>query len=185
MTTTSPPLRQHIISGSENQLIIHLPHHRSWHTIFLAGSLLGSWIFGTWLAGVYHFFRLLEHDLYLILGGGTWLAIGLFCLVYLLQNLAVNEVVEVTPFAIKLRRQVGSWGWTSGYMAANISALQVRPQPHAAAGQTRSLFPSRQDGRTIIFQYGSQTVHFGRGLREKEARDIVALIQAKFPRYRQ
>lgn len=184
MATTSPPIRQHTPSGSEAQLMIRLPRHRAWRTIFLAGFLLSAWGAGSWLAGTHHFFHSLFRDVFLVLGESAWLGIGLFCLAYLLQNLAENEVVEVTPFAIKLRRQIGGWGWTSAYMAAHVSALQARPRPPAAAGQARSLFPARPQSGSIIFMYGTKTIHFGRGLSEREAREIVALIQAKFPSYR-
>ncbi|MDJ0363947.1 hypothetical protein QMK33_02195 [Hymenobacter sp. H14-R3] len=163
------------------------------HTIRIqaekSGCLLGFllfWLSG-WLVGGFFAIRALVLGLTIgppSMGSPTifllkWLAmwlIGLLVFGYLFfWQLVGQEVVTLAGGVLRIRQKVGPLGTTQNYDVHKIRYLRTQPDewPTSLAKNQRSEWGSG----SVLFDYGAETIRFGKMLREAEAARIVGFLQ--------
>jgi hypothetical protein len=101
--------------------------------------------------------------------------LGIYSWLWMLRG---KEYVRVTSDVVGIRRSVWSRGVERQFRVADISDLRVQDQD--AWHPFREEDPPRyswREGR-LVFDHRGTTVHFGKGLRETEARDVLQEITA-------
>ncbi|MBI3177119.1 MAG: hypothetical protein HYZ35_03920, partial [Chloroflexi bacterium] len=111
-----------------------------------------------------------------------WGVLEAALVVLLLSVLWGREVVEVRHETLTLRHLVFGVGRGRAYAAEYVRDLRASPTimlPYPGAG----LWNNRAGGG-LAFDYGAQTITFGGAIHEAEAKQVVAEIVQRFPRYK-
>jgi hypothetical protein len=117
---------------------------------------------------------------------GSWLVITALAIRYWLPRLAGRQVIDISDSSISIREAVAGLGLPRKYAADQIANLRVAnpSDPHEISGLSeKELAKAMADG-PLAFDYGTRTVHFGPGLLDVEAGQILAELLGRFPRYR-
>lgn len=111
-----------------------------------------------------------------------WFVIGFLPLSAVIWQLAGQELLEVSPYSLNIRRQLFGWGWTKAYVASDVHELRVSPRPYLSDGRRQQLQTIWNLSGPLTFDYGAKTIRFGDGLDEAEAKQIIKLIQQHYPK---
>lgn len=179
MVKILPESMRSTITEDADGLRIIVPIKRN---IFLLG-FLSLWLCG-WFAGE-------SAAVYQLLSGKmpvagqsflmVWLAMWTFgggFAIYAWLNIATGrEVIHVTKSELVIRREVLGIARPKEYDMAHVAALRTSPGIVFNPMDFKSgLAFWGISGGAIAFDYGAKTYHFGRGLEEAEARQIVSVI---------
>ena len=121
----------------------------------------------------------------LLAGFTFWTIRGVLAISQLVWQLSGREVIEVSNLSIKIQRQELGLGRPNEYWAEHIKDLRIVPGmyfPFSFLKGRAASFWVPVEG-PIVFDYGARTVRFGLGVDEAEAKQILAAIQLRFPRY--
>jgi hypothetical protein len=97
-----------------------------------------------------------------------WLVGSIFLALVFIWRFTFKEIFVVSDQEIVVNQQSRIFSRSSHYLAEHINDLRA----------ATSYF-----NKPIMFDYGARTMRFGQGLDEAEAKQIVARIQERFPRY--
>jgi hypothetical protein len=153
--------------------VLVIPSRKRAIVIGFLAVWLGGWSFG--VLAVPHF--LARPDLFLavwllvwaVAECGTAAAFGYF--------LAGREIITLSPEALSIRLEIFGIGHTRAYQAAAIRALRPFRQ-RFLPGRRGSRELLSDLGCCIAFRYGAETIGFGRGLSEADAREVVTELMA-------
>jgi hypothetical protein len=185
------PLPRHIVEQAADRLQIIIPSRKRLPQILLSGIWLLYWA----CVG----FAVLA---WLIVGNGGsdeppllfiaialvwWIVCGIFGNFAFLWQLLGRETIDITDYSITIKRTVLGIGSAKEYSAEYIKDLRLMPT------ELDDLFGwlswERMWSRwgietgTIAFDYGAQTFKIGAGLDEAEAKQIILIIQRRYPQY--
>jgi len=198
MPIIQPRKARHSILEEGSTLKITIPSRKSLYTILFLGVWMGGWVFGEVSAAGQVFGGLLPNssqaethvsggiDLFTLVWLVGWTIGGVFALYTLLWQLAGKEKIEVSYESIKVQRAVLGLGRVKEYLAAHVKSLRVAPPSDIRNqfGRLRSLGMMGASGGILTFDYGAETAHFGEGIDEAEAKQILETILLRFPNYR-
>jgi hypothetical protein len=198
MPILQPPKERHAVQDTGSAIQVIIPNRKNYITliafggwlvgwacgemIFILGLLLNAperWEFGaTGLSGL---------TLFLLAWLGLWTVAGGFTVFKVLWQFAGKEVIEVSHDSIKIQRAMFGIGRTKEYLASYVKNLRIAP---IAMMDKRILewsraIPFGPSHGSLAFDYGAQTVQFGGGADEAEAKQILDKIVARFPQYRE
>ncbi len=116
---------------------------------------------------------------------GGWTLGGAFAFYVLLWQLTGKEKIAVTNESISVSRAVLGFAIPKIYAADHLKDLRVAPgTPHTyGRSWSRSTSFWGIGPGMVAFDYGSRTFHFGAGLDEAEAKEIIKLITNRFPQH--
>jgi hypothetical protein len=105
----------------------------------------------------------------------------LMWLYQLLWPLIGYEIIELDSNTLTLRYKVGPYQWVNKFDGQYLSNFQaaVLPGDHPFPAPINTL-----NNGLVAFDYGAKTYYCGDGADNSEARQIVSLIQQRFPQYR-
>lgn len=165
------------------------------HTILIQGerssftiAFLLFWLSG-WLLGGFFAIRALVLGLTIGppgLGSASsfllkWLAFWLVGLVVFgnlfIWQLAGKEVITLTGNALQIKQKAGLLGGTETYDLEQLRHLRAQPDKWPAS-LTKSQRSDWADG-SVLFDYGAETIRFGKLLSEVEAQRIVAFLRER------
>ncbi len=178
MSTVAPSPCRHHADFLGDRLVINIPSRIYWWL-----PVLCFWLTVWFGFGFLFFVNIgLSHPLALV-WTLFWFGAGFFNLYEVVWQLAGQELLEISPYSLNIRRQIFGLGWTHAFVASDVHDLRVSPQPLPRYGRRHQVqTPWRWLG-PLAFDYGAKTYRFGAGVDEAEAKHIVKLIQAHFPKY--
>jgi hypothetical protein len=118
---------------------------------------------------------------------GMWTVGGALVIFVLAWQLFGREVIKVSSQAIVTDRVVLGFGRPKEYSAQHIKSLRLSAAVNAndMYGWSRAEQLYGLTGGRVAFDYGFKTIHFGIGVDEAEAKQIIAEITQRFPQYRE
>ncbi len=195
MPIVQPPSARYTTEDLGSCIRITVPSRKNWVAVAFLSFLLVVWAFVEIYAG-----RVLAAWLLLdkarIVPGGTsailvgsvllliWFSIltvlGILILRAWLWQLTGKEAIEASDHSITIRRVILGFGRRYEYLAEHIKDLR------ASSVQSSRTWPAIANswglsGGALAFDYGAKAVYFASGADEAEARQIVAMIKARFP----
>lgn len=184
MSIVQPASARHHADLMGGQFVIVIPSRKQWfHILFLAFWLVG-WFFGWTSAAAELFMYPSSPDGFLVIWLIGWTVGGIYAASTLFWMLFGQDRVEITYDAFHVRRQIAGIGHTKSFEMVSVSDLRVvqYPPPRSMWKNNRNNVSTvwKLDG-PITFDYGAKTYHFGDGVDEAEAKQIVTRIQQQFP----
>ncbi len=165
---------------------VSIPLRRSW-----SQALVATFATGVWLLGGFRVIGALFADpaaptgtrLSALIG---WLLVTIPLLGSGLLAVVGRQLVDVSDSSITIRKALAGIGLPRKYAAERIANLRVADlsDPHEISGLSQKELARAMAGGPLAFDYGTGTVNFGPGLLDAEARQILAELLGRFPRYR-
>ncbi len=109
-----------------------------------------------------------------------WGAAGFRSIKDVVWHLFGREELEFSDYLVTLRRSMLGRGRSRSYQVTHIERLRVDCSP--ISGSQR--FFSGTEVTCLAFDYGADTIRFGVGIKEAEARHILERIHEYFPGYK-
>jgi hypothetical protein len=97
-----------------------------------------------------------------------WLLSGIFLALVFVWRFTFREILLVSDLDIVVNHQSRIFNHTKRYLAEHIIDLRAS---------------TSYANKPIVFDYGARTMRLGQGLDEAEAKQIIAIIQERFPTY--
>ena len=97
-----------------------------------------------------------------------WLLGSIFLVIIFFWRFTFKEIIQVSNQGIVVEQQSRILNRSMRYLAEHVKDLRAS---------------TSFDNKQLAFDYGARTIRFGRGLDEAEAKQIIAVIQEKFPAY--
>jgi hypothetical protein len=176
---------------SPDGLLITIPSKKNWFLILFLGFWLMGWLFGE-VAAIHqvirghssHWATAKENgpiglNVFLIGWLGAWTVGGGVAIITWLWNLVGVEKVLLGPSTLMTQREVLGVGPRREFELPSVSKLRVN-MGFSNISFRISPMPS-VNGGMIAFDYGSKTFHFGMGLHEAEAAQIIARMRSRYP----
>jgi hypothetical protein len=190
MATGKVPAARATIRQSPDGLTITIPSRKNWFLILFLGFWLAGWLFGEVIAlhqvirgHSSHWASAKESgpiglNLFLIGWLGAWTVGGGVAIITWLWNLVGVERVLLVRSTLTTKREVLGIGPTNEYELSSISNLRI----NMGLSNVRFRMAPIQtmNGGTIAFDYGAKTFHFGVGLDEAEAQQIIAQLKSRY-----
>jgi len=111
-----------------------------------------------------------------------WTAIGMLGMYGLLWDVTGKEIICIDGKNLLIRRSILGIGRATQFHLEDVRRLRFYPW------NKTSLFPLvfrelywRRTWKSLVFNYGSRLYHFGIGLDEREAGDLLKTIVERFP----
>jgi hypothetical protein len=201
MRIVQPLAPRHNFEDEGTLLKISIPSRKNWLIISFFAAWLIGWAFGEittgaiLLKGVLALFSRFNPlpaesgstpegvDLFLIVWFIGWTLGGGFALYAFFWQVAGREVVEVSHNSVLLRREIFSLGRSMEYLAEHVKDLRVSPYDPKTSKWGRNMDYGLAGG-FLAFDYGAKTIHFGAGVDEAEAKQILQTIQLRYPLYK-
>jgi hypothetical protein len=184
VTALVAPVRMRSTMAEENGVVrVRIPARRSW----LLGAFLAVWLCG-WLVGEVVTLRSafgarggarappVPFLLFWIAG---WTAGGAFTMYAWIWNAFGREVIELDGRALIIRREPIGLPPRKEYDLLQVRNLRVVPFDGSLWSNRDSYGGIR--GGPLAFDYGAETVRFGTGIDEAEARMILESVRTRFP----
>ena len=183
MSIIQPASARHHADFMGGQFVIVIPSRKQWFQIPFLAIWLVFW-FGAWVSvGTMVVMHPFEAGGFMLIWLTGWTVGGIYAGSTLLWMLFGQDRVEITHDSFHVRRQIAGIGHTKSFEMVSVSDLRVMQYPPA-----RSMWRNNRQVSTvwkldgpITFGYGAKTYHFGDGVDEAEAKQIVARIQQQFP----
>lgn len=166
----------------ENEIVISIPSRKNIPVMVVVS--LGS------LAGVAASAAVFAHDFF---APGNRSSVDLIvsivglliCLVFLgfalyvvLWSLFGREIIRVKADTLSIQRRLFLDRQPKDYEVSSVKPLRVTPNPYEPFNILRSFGLT---GGPIAFDYGAETVRFGAGMQEAEAKQMLDLLLKKAP----
>jgi len=199
-----PPSPRLTIEEKSESLKIIIPSRKHWLVIFFAGAFLIFWTF----LGVSFAASLfspptntLPQDaseaplLFWILGGALWLFFVVWALgmVYIWAAIAClflwpffgREVIEIKSGSFAIHRELLGLRWSNSFKVEYVRDFRISSDvlKYGMLESWNLLQDTNLTKGSVLFDYGSKTFDCSSGADSVEARQIVALIQQRFPQY--
>ena len=110
---------------------------------------------------------------------GIWAAFSTLAIYSWLWQVTGKEVIQVSRQSIVIDQVVLGFSRSKEYLAKYIRNLRVSPLQMSPWGWPNTFL--RLPGGMLAFDAGPKTFHFAEGVDEAEAKQIVAMIKARFP----
>lgn len=178
-------------SESPDGLLITIPSKKNWFLILFLGFWLAGWLFGE-VAALHQVIRghsshwatakengPISLNVFLIGWLAAWTVGGGIAIITWLWNLVGVEKVLVGPSTLMTQREVLGVGPRREFELPSVSKLRVN-MGFSNISFRMSPMPS-VNGGMIAFDYGAKTFHFGMGLDEAEAAQIIARMRSRYP----
>jgi hypothetical protein len=191
MATIKLPSGRATTTESPDGLLITIPSKKNWFLILFLGFWLMGWLFGE-VAALHqvirghssHWATAKENgpiglNVFLIGWLGAWTVGGGVAIITWLWNLVGIEKVLVGPSTLMTQREVLGVGPRKEFELPSVSNLRVN-MGFSNINFRMSPMPS-VNGGMIAFDYGAKTFHFGMGLDEAEAAQIIARMRSRYP----
>jgi hypothetical protein len=184
MSVIQPASARHQADFLGGQFVIVIPSRKQWLQIPFFAIWLVFWFVGWTSAASELFMYPSGPDGFLAIWLIGWTAAGIYAASTLFWMLFGQDRVEITPDSLHVRRQIAGIGHTKSFDLMAISDLRVVQYPavrsswHNNRNNVSTVW--KLDG-PITFDYGAKTYHFGDGVDEAEAKQIVTRIQQQFP----
>jgi hypothetical protein len=191
MATTRITAGRATTTESPDGLLITIPSKKNWFLILFLGFWLMGWLFGE-VAAIHqvirghssHWATAKENgpiglNVFLIGWLGAWTVGGGVAIITWLWNLVGVEKVLLGPSTLMTQREVLGVGPRREFELPSVSKLRVN-MGFSNISFRISPMPS-VNGGMIAFDYGSKTFHFGMGLHEAEAAQIIARMRSRYP----
>lgn len=206
MPVMKPYSPRSTIQDVGSSMIITIPYRKEWFTITMTAFGLATWLIGEIMimgfGAMILFGALLGWGseggaaegfaaliVAVVVSGSLflmWSFGGLVSILVLLRQFTGVERIEVDAQTITLRHLVLNLSRPKVYLAEHIKALRTASSPFSSSWwlwSSRMYYLGWAWG-IITFDYGARTIHFGSGVDEAEAKDIIKAIQERFPQYR-
>jgi hypothetical protein len=193
MAIVTVPAARATISESPDGLLISIPAKKNWPVIIF----LGFWLMGWLLGEVTVIFQMLRGHLshganltgrvpanvgvrlFLMVWVTGWTIGGAFAIATWLWNLAGFEKVLLGTSTLTTRREVLGIGPSKEYELGSVSNLRVNMGASNVSYRRSSFQIFSGNSGTIAFDYGAKTFHFGMGLDEGEAQQIIERLESR------
>lgn len=182
MVKIEPNRSRVIITDTSPGVRIILPNSRSWFVI----CFLGLWICGWAVAEYMVSLQLLngdappEGEVFMLAWFVVWTIGGLLALYALLWQLMGKEIVMVYGGTLKVRHDIGGYGFNKEYDLAQLQDLRTIQVVFNPLDLSSCLQLWGVGGGTIAFDYGTRVIRFGAGLAEVEATQVAAAITQRY-----
>lgn len=123
----------------------------------------------------------LAGGVFLLVWFGVWAAFGVLILRSWLWQVTGKEVIEVSDHSIAISKAILGFSRPKEYLAEHITDLRAAPVQMSVWGRPKGTNFWALSGGTLAFDYGAKSVYCAAGADEAEARQIVAMIKARFP----
>jgi hypothetical protein len=195
MPVVQPPSARYTTEDLGSSIRITVPSRKNWVAVaFLSFSLI-VWGSAEIYAGRILVAWLLPGEALIVPGGTSeilvgsvflfiWFSIltvfGILILRAWLWQLTSKEAIEASDHSITIRRVILGFGCRHEYLAEHIKDLRASPV------QSSRTWPAVANswglsGGALAFDYGAKAFYFASGADEAEAKQIVAMIKARFP----
>jgi hypothetical protein len=164
-------------------LEIVIPAQRNaFRTLFL-GVWLCGWAVGEVMVPTAFLGQDLEPDarLFAMVWLAAWTLGGGFAIYAFLWSLAGRERVLVTPFSLRIKRDLFGMGRVREYELVHVRDLRCSPPAYNPHDFRSGMQVWGIGGGTIAFDHGAGTVRFGTGLEEGEAKAIIDRMRSRAP----
>jgi hypothetical protein len=165
---------------------VSIPLRRSWFQ-----ALVATFAAGAWLLTGFKVIGALFVDATASPGSRvaaliTWSLVTIPFVGSCLLAVVGRQLVDVNDSSITIRKALAGIGLPRKYAADRIANLRVvdLSDPHEISGLSEKELAKGMAGGPLAFDYGTRTVHFGPGLLDVEAGQILAELLGRFPRYR-
>lgn len=168
----------------DDQLVITIPSRKNWLYIPFLAFWLMFWAAG-WISAFSSLFMTPGVvSGFLLIWLTFWTIGGVYAIITLLWLLAGKEIIQLSTYALVLRREVVGIGTTRRYLSLDVRDLRVSPTAgHGWYGRRQTFNTVWHLDGPIAFDYGAKTLRCGGGVDEAEAKQIVKLICQHFPQY--
>ena len=168
------------VTDEDACLIVRIPVRGPW---WLRGIFVPAWLVG-WGAAAFAEARTLlfghsSHRGFLALWLAVWLPIGALALVGWLWMVAGYEEARADATALEIRQGIGRWFRTRRYAADEVRDLRVSPPTASDSAPGRVLRYWGIGAGAIAFDYGADTIRFGQGISEAEAKELVRRLDER------
>lgn len=126
-------------------------------------------------------------SMFMIVWLAGWTVGGCYAIYILCWQLTGKELIRVAYSGITTSRSIfGIEFLQQEYTTEYIKGLRVSSPTNNSFdfGWSRTSRFYGMNGGSIAFDYGAKTVHFGIGIDEAEAKQVLAEIQQRYPQYR-
>jgi hypothetical protein len=181
-----PFLARHTSEDTGSALRISIPSRKQWLIILFISIWTIGWAFGeiTALGAILSGQAADGSGSFLLIWLLFWTIGGCFAVFILTWQLFGKEVIEVSSQAIITKRVLFGVGSPKEYSYEYIQALRVSLHANGDLfGWSRAGRMYGLSGGLIAFDYGAKTIHFGIGIDEAEAKQILVEITQRFPQY--
>ena len=181
-----PALARHKTEDLGDGLFISIPSRKQWLQIILLSFWLAAWAFGeigvSWVLIRGEAFG---PTLFMIVWLVMWTFAGFYAIYMWAWQLFGEEVIEVTGQSIIISRVVLGFSIPKEYSAEYIKELRISTvfNGNDLFGWSRTMGYWGMGAGLIAFDYGAQTIRFGGGIDEAEAKQIMVEIQQRYPQY--
>jgi hypothetical protein len=117
--------------------------------------------------------------LLLLIAFGIWILFGCYIIYSWLWEVVGYEIMESTDKVLHIRRTVLGFTHTQQYSTEHIEDIRAVLPTRTTWSWTKIML-REPPGGTIAFDYGAETIRFGVGASEAEAKQIVAELEREF-----
>jgi hypothetical protein len=117
----------------------------------------------------------------------VWAVGSLTRLLTLAWDFVGSETLEISNYSFIIRHTIFGLGDSAEYIAEYIKDLRTSAWNKPYDNRVRNPFIFKLawlSDNPLSFDYGAKTIRFGNNIEEAEAKQIVSLIQQRFPQYR-
>lgn len=182
MARVEIPQARATVTETPTGLHIAIPANRNWFIVLFMGFWMCGWLFGecavikTLITG-----KAGASDLFLVGWLGAWTVGGAFVGHQVLWNMVGKELIVLGVQTLAIKRDVLGFGRVREFDLTEVRDLRVDSTSSGLAklnwGSPGTFGASTG---TIAFDYGAKTFHFGSGLDESEARQLIARLNARY-----
>ncbi|RYZ16228.1 MAG: hypothetical protein EOO16_26180 [Chitinophagaceae bacterium] len=174
-----------ILQDKFTDLQIIIPAKRNWFHLIFIGCWLGGWLMGELFAigAVTGLLGGNPAGLFILFWLGAWTVGGYFALRTFLWNLKGKEIITVGQGQLTIDKEGALLFKPKVYDLKEVKHLRVQDDSDGFGGlfgARRNDLSANQTGGMIRFDYGLQTVKFGIGLDEAEARFITDKLKGRY-----
>src|ERR1700719_1961236 len=183
MARVEIPQARAAVTETPTGLRISIPASRNWFVVLFVGFWMCGWLFGecavikTLITG-----KAGSANLFLVGWLGAWTVGGGYAGYYWLWNVLGKELIVLGEPSLAIRSDVLGFGRVREFDLAEVRDLRVDSASSGLAklgwGSSGQM-PGASAG-TIAFDYGAKTFHFGSGLDESEARQLIARLNTRY-----
>ncbi len=170
------------ITETPTGLHVSIPANRNWFIVLFMGFWMCGWLFGE-CAVIYTLIRgktPLPANLFMLVWLGGWTVGGGFIGYQWLWNMAGKELIVLGQQTLAIKSDVLGFGRVREFDLTEVRDLRVDSASSGLAKLNWGWSGQMSGAGTIAFDYGAKTFHFGSGLDESEARQLIARLSTRY-----